>query len=226
MNPKGGFYAQYVATDANNAGHVPVHLDLMHAGTAAATALTALQGIDDHLRVRAGEVVVIFGASGAVGTHAVQFAKRRRAHVIATATGREAQRLVRRLGADAVIDARDPDDLMRLVSLAPRGVDAVLALAGGIALDDCLDRVRDGGRVAYPEGVEPPPRAPALDVISYDAIAGAREFARLEHAAVAAQLRVPIAATYPLEHAADAHARLHAGHLLGRIGLRPRHRAH
>jgi NADPH2:quinone reductase len=221
MNPKGGFYAQYVVVDAHDAGHAPAQLDLMHAGTAAVTALTALQGIDDHLHVRTGERVVIFGASGAVGTHAVQFAKRRGAYVIGTASGNDAQRLVRRLGADAVIDARDPGDPEQLAQLAPRGIAAVLALAGGDALERCIDHVRDGGRVAYPNGVEPPPKhRRKVEVIAYDGTPGPRELARLEQAVVETHLRVPIAAAFPLERASDAHRLVEQGHVLGRIGLR------
>jgi NADPH:quinone reductase-like Zn-dependent oxidoreductase len=221
MNPKGGFYAQYVVVDGQNAGHVPAQLDLMHAGTACVTALTALQGIDEHLHVRPDDRVLIFGASGAVGTHAVQFAKRRGAVVIGTASGSDAQRLVRRLGADAVIDARDPGALAQLAQLTPMGISRVLALAGGDALERCIDHVRDGGRVAYPEGVEPPPKKRTnIEVIQYDATPGPRELAKLEQAVVEAHLRVPIAAAFPLERASEAHQRVEQGHVLGRVGLR------
>jgi NADPH:quinone reductase-like Zn-dependent oxidoreductase len=58
--------------------------------------------------VRRRDTLLIFGASAAIGTLAVQFAKRRKARGIATASGRDAHRLVRRLGADAVIDAEAP----------------------------------------------------------------------------------------------------------------------
>ncbi|MDB4960633.1 MAG: Alcohol dehydrogenase zinc-binding domain protein [Myxococcales bacterium] len=219
QNPKGGYYAEYVVIDANNAGHVPPQLDLFHAGVAVVTALTALQGIEDHLHVRADQRVLIFGASGAVGTYAVQLAKHRGAFVIGTATGSDAQELVSSLGADAVIDARD--GLARLEQVAAPGLDAVLALAGGDALERCLDHVREGGRVAYPDGVEPPPaHRPRFHVVAYDAIPGPRELARLSDAFVAARLRVPVAAEFPLERAADAHRRLEQGHVLGRIGLR------
>ncbi|HEX4066854.1 MAG TPA: alcohol dehydrogenase catalytic domain-containing protein [Acidobacteriaceae bacterium] len=78
-NPKGGFYAEYVAVPAANAAPVTETLDLKRAGAIATTGLTALQGIDDALRIRAGEALIIHGASGGVGTLAVQFAKARRA---------------------------------------------------------------------------------------------------------------------------------------------------
>ena len=136
-NTKGGFYARYIAVDERKAAPIPRHLDLVHAGGGAVTGLTALQGIDRALKVRRGETVLIFfGASGAVGTLAVQFAKRRGVRVIGTASGRPAAALVRRLGADAVIDARSHRLPEQLRALAPDGIDAVLALAGGDELGE------------------------------------------------------------------------------------------
>jgi NADPH:quinone reductase-like Zn-dependent oxidoreductase len=222
-NPNSGFYAEYVAVDTEHAGHVPRHLDLLEAGAAAVTGLTAIQGVDDHLRVRPGETVLIFGASGAVGTLAVQFAKRHRACVVGMARGRDATALVRRLGADAVIDARSAAAAEQLQALTPNGLDAALALAGGDLLEQCLDLVRAGGRIAYPNGVEPEPRRRRkVRVVAYDGAVGPREFARLERAVTEAKLRVPIAAVYPLAQAAKAHERLERGHVLGRIVLRIR----
>jgi NADPH2:quinone reductase len=219
----GGFYAEFVATDADNTACVPGLLDWLQAGAALVPGLTALQGIDDHLRVRRGETVLIFGASGAVGTLAVQFAKRLRARVLATASGRDATALVRRLGANGIFDPRADNALDKLGYLAPNGVDAVLAFAGGKVLEQCLEFVRAGGRLAYPNGVEPEPRRPRkVRVIAYDADPGPRQFARLERAVTEAHLRVPIAAKYPLAQAAQAHIRLERGHVLGRIVLQIR----
>jgi NADPH:quinone reductase len=224
--PNGGFYAEYVAVDAEHVARVPRRLALPQAAAAATTGLTALQGVDDTLRLRRGETVLIFGASGGVGTLAVQFAKRRRARVLATATGRAAARLVQRLGADAVVDARSPGGLGRLRSLAPDGLDAALACAGGGALERCLDLVRAGGRVAYPNGIDPEPRGRrGVRLLPFDAVAGRREFARLDRAVAEARLRVPIAAVYPLAQAAKAHARLERGQILGRIVLEIRRRS-
>lgn len=220
-HPKGGFYAQYVAVHADHVGDVPKQLDLLHAGASAVTGLTALQGIDDHLDVRHRETLLIFGASGAVGTLAIQFAKRRLARVIATATGPAAATLVRELGADGVVDPQDGDAADRLRGLAPDGFDAALALARSDALERCLDLLRPDGRVAYPNGVEPEPRRrPRVRVTAYDAAAGPREFEALARAAAEAHLRVPIAAVYALEQAAQAHERIEKGHVLGRVVLR------
>src|SRR5204862_5089191 len=153
---------------------------LLHAGASAVTGLTALQGIDDHLRVRRGTTVLVFGASGAVGSLAVQFAKRKGARVIGTARSPSAARLVRKLGAADVINPEEKQALERLQECAPNGIDAALALAGGKTLERLLDHMRTGGRVAYPNGVEPAPRRrPKIRIKSYDAIASPKHFARL-----------------------------------------------
>ena len=214
-----GFEAQYVAVDADTAGRLPKRLTLSEAGAGAVTGLTALQGVVDHARVQRGETVLVFGATGAVGTLAVQFAASRRAHVIATATGKKARDLVRRLGAKATIDARDRDAVAKLAAAAPDGIDVVLAFAGGRDLERLLDLVPRGGRVMYPNGVDPKPeKRPGVRVKGYDAATGAEEFSQLARAAERVRLRVPIAATFPLSRAADAHRRLH-DHVLGRVAI-------
>ena len=90
--------------------------------------------------------MIIHGASGAVGTLAVQLAKVRGARVLATASGEEGVALVRRLGAEAAIDGRTGDTVAAAREFAPEGVDAVLAFAGCDALVKCLHVLRPGGK--------------------------------------------------------------------------------
>jgi NADPH:quinone reductase-like Zn-dependent oxidoreductase len=223
-NPQGGFYAQYVAVPAKLVGHVPQGMSLKDAGAIGTTGLTALQGIDDALHIRPGETLIIHGAAGGVGSLAVQFARLRGARVLATASGEDGLSFVKQLGAEAAVDGRQGDVVAAARALAPAGVDAVLALAGGEALERCLDALRRGGRVAFPSGVrpEPKPREGMISIVRYDAIAGPQEFERLNQAISAARLQVPIAAEYPLADAAKAHERLEAGHVLGKVVLRIR----
>jgi NADPH:quinone reductase-like Zn-dependent oxidoreductase len=222
-NPKGGFYAEYVAVPAANVSPVPETLDLKRAGAIATTGLTALQGIDDALHTRASEALIIHGASGGVGTLAVQFAKARGARVLATASGEEGVKLVRRLGADMAIDGFTESLPAAARAFAPDGVDAVLAFAGGGPLTECLHALRRGGRVAFPNGVEPKPRKRSgIEVIAYDAVPGVQEFRRLNRAVKAAALKVPITGVYKLEEARKAHERLEAKHVLGKIVLKIR----
>jgi NADPH:quinone reductase len=163
---------------------------------------------------------VIVGASGGVGTLAVQFAKLREARVLGIASGEDGVALVRRLGADAAIDGRDGNVSDALQKFAPGGVDAVLALIGGETLHRTVDGVKDGGAVAYPNGVKPKPKKRhGIRVIPYDAVAGVREFNHLGMAVQAANLKVPIAAKFPFTEASLAHKRLAQGHVIGKVVL-------
>jgi NADPH:quinone reductase-like Zn-dependent oxidoreductase len=222
-NAKGGFYAEYVAVPAKAVGHVPAGMSLRDAGAMAVSALTALQGIDDALHIKPGESLIIHGASGGVGSLALQFARVRGAKVLATASGEDGVSFVKRYGASAAVDGRHGDVRAAARQFAPGGVDAVLALAGGDALEACIDALKPGGRLAFPSGVRPEPKARAgLPVIKYDALTGPEQYARLNEASVAAQLEVPIAAEFPLTEAARAQERMAAGHVLGKIVLRVR----
>lgn len=221
-NAKGGFYAEYVAVLEEAVAHIPKSLDPLRAGAIPTTGLTALQGIDDALRLQRDESILIHGASGGVGTLAIQFAKLRGARVLATASGEDGLELVRDLGADSAVDGRGDDLTAAARSFAPAGIDALLGLTGN-ALVLCVEALRSGGRVAYPNGVEPVPdpgKRPDVTMIPYDAIAGPTQFERLGQAVEAAKLQVPIDQAYPLGEAAEAHRRLAAGHVLGKIVLR------
>jgi NADPH:quinone reductase-like Zn-dependent oxidoreductase len=224
-NRKGGFYAEYVVVEAENVAAAPEVLNLKKAGAVAAIGLTAQQGIEDVLKVKRGEAVVIHGASGGLGTLAVQFAKARGARVMATASGNDGMSVVRRVGADAVADGRRDDLKAAAEAFAPKGVDAVLAFAGGKSLTRLLDALRPGGRLVYPNGVEPAPRKRrGLNVESYDATPGVRALDRLGKAIAKARAEVRITDEFPLEQAAKAHARVEQGHVLGKIVLRIRMR--
>jgi NADPH2:quinone reductase len=138
---RGGFYAEYVVVDADRVGTLPKGLTLRAAGAAAATGLTALQGIAEHLDLKRAETVMIFGASGAVGTLAVQFAARDRgARVIAIASGSRARAQLEKLGAETVIDGRRRNALERIEEAAPNGLDAILALASSPVLQKSVKR--------------------------------------------------------------------------------------
>ena len=216
-----GFYAEYVKTRADGIAHLPKGIGLTEASVLAISGLSAIQGIDDILQLKAGETLIIHGAAGGVGTVAIQLAKLRGVRVLATASTEEGLALASKLGADAVVNGRTGDIAAAAKQFAPQGVDAVLGLAGGDSLERCIDALRRGpGRVAYLYGLEPIPRPRgAIRMILYSFVGGSRELERLNKAAEAAKLRVPVAAEYSLADAAEAHKRLEAGHLLGKIVL-------
>lgn len=226
-NPKGGFYAEYVAVSTNCVAPLPKNVTVDDAGVLGASGLTALSGVDRILNVRSGETLIIHGASGAVGTLALQMAKARGARVLATTSGGEAgMALARRLGADVVVDGRSGDIASAARGFAPEGADAVLALAGGDGLKRCTDALRSGGRLAYPTGIAstPQPRT-GVTIIPYDAIhePQAEQMLLLNRTVEAIkEFRIPIPEKFALADAAKAQERLAAGGVLGKIALQIR----
>jgi NADPH2:quinone reductase len=221
-NPKGGFYAEYATAKADNASLVPDKLPTEQAGVLMVDAITALCGLDDALGLRTGESVLIFGASGGIGHLAVQLAKRMGARVLAAASGADGVALAKRLGADDVVDGRKEDVAAAARAFAPDGLDAALVTAGGEAVEKALTAVKDGGRVAYPNGVEPVPKVrPAVSVRSYDGTPTPQAIEKLNRLIEAGSFEVHVARTFRLDQAADAHRALDAHHL-GKLALRPR----
>jgi len=221
MNPKGGFYAEYTVVNADDASLIPENLTTEQAGVIPVDAITALRGLDDTLGLKQGESLLIFGANGGIGHLAVQLAKRMGARVLAIASGDDGVELARQLGADAAIDGRKDDIATTAREFAPGGIDTALLTAGGVIADKTLTVLRQGGRVAYPNGVEPEPKAqPGLAIQSYDGRPDSQAFEKLNHLIEAGPFVVHIARTFPLEKAADAQRALDEHHL-GKIALRP-----
>ena len=137
VNPKGGFYADYAAVKALDVSRIPGKLTTQQAGAMPVDAMTALPGLDDTLALKPGESLMVFGAPGGIGHLAVQFAKRMGARVFAVASGGDGVALVKRLGADTVVDGHRDDTAAAARRFAPNGLDAALITAGGPVRGPC-----------------------------------------------------------------------------------------
>jgi NADPH:quinone reductase-like Zn-dependent oxidoreductase len=180
-----------------------------------------LEGLDDTLGLKKGESLMIFGASGGIGHLAVQLAKRMGIRVFAVASGEDGVELVERLGADMVVDGHRDDVTKAACEFAPEGFDAALLTAGGDAAEKALACLREGGRVAYPNGVEPEPQVrEGVNMKSYDGMPNRQVFDKLNHLIESGPFEVHIARTFTLDQAAEAHRALET-HFLGKIALRP-----
>ena len=222
VNPKGGFYAEYAAVKAEEVSRIPGKLTSKEAGAMPVDAMTALRGLDDTLGLKPDESVMIFGASGGIGHLAVQLAKRMGARVFAVASGSDGVALVKRLGADAVVDGHKDDIAAAARQFAPQGLDAALITAGGSAADKALSAVRAEGRVAYPNGVEPEPKPPpGIDAKAYDGMPDPQAIEKLNQlieSSGTTPFKVHVARSFPLEQAAEAHRALDE-HYLGKLVL-------
>jgi NADPH:quinone reductase len=219
MNPKGGFYSQYVVNKENNLARIPGKLTMPQAAALAVDAVTALAGLDTILGLKNGESLLIFGASGGIGHLAVQLAKRMGARVLAVASGEDGVAFVKRLGADKVVDGYKEDVLAAARQFAPKGLDAVLLTVGGEAAEKTLSALREGGRVAYPNGVQPIPKERAgIKIQNYNGEYDPPPFDKLNKLIEAGPFDVHVARTFGLDQAADAQRALE-DHYLGKLAL-------
>ncbi len=125
-------YAEYVSVPADGAVvPKPANITFEQAGAVAVAALTALQGLRDKGHIQAGQKVLINGASGGVGTFAVQIAKSFGAEVTAVCSTRNVE-IARSLGADHVIDYTH-DDFTR----SDQRYDLMLDIAGSRSWSEC-----------------------------------------------------------------------------------------
>jgi NADPH:quinone reductase-like Zn-dependent oxidoreductase len=202
-----------VASEADVAG-VPSGVALSDAGAAPLAGITALFAIDA-LDLTAGRSVLVVGASGGVGSFAVQLAANAGADVTATGLAEDAEYL-RGLGADTVID-RDGDVAAAVRAEQADGVDALLDLVSftGEAFDAYADALRPGGRAASPlPGVgEGSGRFPIMATTDPTALGRVAEHLH------AGTLRVPIQDRYPLAQAGDALEALATSHTRGKIAI-------
>jgi NADPH2:quinone reductase len=142
-----GSYAEYTAAapgaTLEPVARIPDGVTDDQAAALPIPATTALRTID-LLEVTAGQQVVVMGATGGVGGYAVQMARSRGAHVIATVRGDADE--ARRLGAEEVHDSQAGDVIAALRTAHPDGVDAVLDLVNG------PDAIRRDAEVIRPAG--------------------------------------------------------------------------
>jgi len=135
----GGAQSSHCVIPSEHLIFVPEHVNWIEAGGFAEAFLTAHDALVTQGRLREGERVLISGATGGVGTAAVQVAHRAGAHVIAVTRGDEHHEALRTLGADQAVTLED------VASLEP--VDVVLELVGAVHLNVALGRLAPFARV-------------------------------------------------------------------------------
>ncbi|MPV49860.1 zinc-binding dehydrogenase [Pseudactinotalea sp. HY160] len=193
---------------------------------------TAALGWFSHGGLRAGQTVLVGGGGGNVGTAAVVLAAGAGARIVATASPRDAGRVLA-AGADVVLDHHEPDLGARLAGVVPTGVDIAWDTSGRMDYGTLADVTAPGGRILVSAaGPEPAPVPWAriytrdIDVVGFvnsrarvDQLA--RAAARLNAGLAAGTLTADVTEVLPLSEAADAHRRMEAGQVRGRIVLRP-----
>jgi NADPH:quinone reductase-like Zn-dependent oxidoreductase len=219
-----GSFAEFAAARESTLARKPAALSFEQAATVAVSGLTALQGLRDAGRIKPGQKVLVIGASGGVGSYAVQLAKYFGAEVTGVCGTAKAD-LVRSIGADHVIDYTQAD-----FADGQRHYDLIFDIGGNSrlsrlrrALTPRGTLVIAGGEGARWTGVGRQLRALALSVLIRQRLTmfvsrhRQADLDTLRLLTEGGQIVPVVDRTYPLAEAPLAVHRLHAGHARGKI---------
>jgi NADPH2:quinone reductase len=216
MGPHGGSYAQQIIVSQASAVPAPRDATFAEAATLLLNAATARLSLDA-LHLRRGQTVAVVGGAGAVGGYAIQLAKADGLVVLTDASPAD-KTLVASLGADIVIE-RAPDLATRIRDQFPEGVPGLI---DGAALDAAvLPAVADGGTLVTLKGWAGPAERGIVihPVASFDSATDTPLLDQLRNQADDRILSLRVADVLPAARAADAHRRLAAGGVRGRLVL-------
>jgi NADPH:quinone reductase-like Zn-dependent oxidoreductase len=212
---RNGTYAEYVAVRADEIARKPGSISHKEAAGVALAALTSWQGLFEHGGLKAEQRVLIHGASGGVGTFAVQFAKWRGAFVIGTASGKNAG-FVQKLGADEVIDYEKEDFSARV-----RDIDVVFDTRGGRVQELSMKVLKPGGILVGTVGIQHGEafKEAGLRTASFMAQSRRKDLEEIAGLIDSGMVFPVISRVFALKDAAEAHRIGEMGHVRGKMVL-------
>jgi NADPH:quinone reductase-like Zn-dependent oxidoreductase len=208
-----GAYAEKIAVKAAIVAKKPDDLSQVNAAALALTGLTALSAIEDTLKLRPGETILVQGGAGGVAGFAIQLAKHIGARVITTASAPNHD-YVGGLGADEIIDYNAVD-----FTKAVRNCDAVFDTVGGDVAQRSFAVLKPGGRAAFIASGAQAPKPTRDDVTSLrpPVDRARRPLERIVELFQAGAIRAPEIKLYRLSQAADAHRLSESRHFRGKL---------
>ena len=213
-----GAYAEKLAVKAAIIGKKPDGLSHVDAAALALTGLTALVSVEDTLKLKAGETILIQGGAGGVASFAIQLAKHIGARVISTASTGNVD-YVRGLGADEVIDYTKQD-----FTKAVSGVDAVFETVGGEVAHKSFAVLKPGGRAAFIASGGQAPKPERGDVTSLRPAVGRtrRHMERVAQLYLAGAVKAPEVKLYRLADIVEAQRISEGRHFRGKLVFKVR----
>ena len=211
-------YAEKVVIKASILAKKPDSLSHIEAAALGLIGLTALVSVEDTLKLRKGETILVQGGAGGVASFGIQVAKHIGARVITTASAANHDYL-RKLGADQIIDYTK-QDFTKVVS----NVDAVFDTVGGDVAKKAFDVIKPGGRAAFIGSGPVAPPSPRNDVASLRPKVGRdrQHLERIVELVGKGVVKIPEIKVYSLKDAVEAHRVSEGRHLRGKLVFKVR----
>jgi NADPH:quinone reductase-like Zn-dependent oxidoreductase len=210
----GGGHAEIAIGPVEGWARVPAKLDLADAGALPLVVLTGAQLTEEAVNARAGETILVTGATGSVGRVAVFTAKARGAKVWAGVRGKYRAEATR-LGGDGVVALDDESEVAKLPPL-----DGIANTIAGDAIQNLLAKLKPGGKIGSVAGEPAGAKERGFAVKSILTHDDPKRLAELAQAVADGQLAIPIAKRFPLAEASAAHELAEAG-AAGKVLLVP-----
>ena len=216
---KWGTFAEYMVIPDSYLAKKPENLSPEEAAAIPLAGLTAYQSLFDAGRLQENQRVLILGASGGVGSFAIQLAKEKGAAVIGVASEKN-HAYMKELGADHTIDYKDTDIGEAAKEIFPEGVDLIFDCTSGESLQQSLKALKPSGKLVsiLNQGKD---LNPAIHFQFVFVEPNARQLEELRELAEAGKLKVHISKTYSLNDAAEALKQIQSLHTTGKIVVVP-----
>lgn len=216
-----GTFAEYISLPESYLAERPTNISAEEAGGMPLVGLTAYQSIFDFGELKKGQTLLILGASGGVGTLAIQLAKSVGARVIGVASERNHD-YMKELGADITIDYNDQHVGEAVKEAQPDGVDVIFHCSRGDSFAQVIEAgvLKEGGKVVSITNSKPD----ISDDIEFKYVFVEPNAEQLEHITVltdSGKISIPVTETFSLEEAGEALEKIQTLHTQGKLIITP-----
>jgi len=218
---KHGTFAEYISLPESYLAKRPQKISMEEAGGIPLVGLTAYQSIFDAGKMKEGQTLLILGASGGVGTLAIQLAKAHGIKVIGVASKKNHD-YMKELGADVTIDYKDNHVGKAVASIEPDGVDMIFHCSRGDALDQVMETgvLKENGHLISITNSNPD----ISDDINFQYVFVEPNSTQLQHMQELAndgKIKVHVSKTYSIEEAGQALKDVQTLHTRGKLVIKP-----
>jgi len=213
LNGGSGALAEFAVANAANAAHKPKSVNHLEAASLPLVGASAIQALEEHIKLKSGQKILIHGGSGGIGNTAIQLAKYLGAYV-ATTVGTENVEFAKGLGADEVIDYKNQkfEELLK-------DFDAVFDTVGGETLDRSFKVLKKNGIIVSMLGAPNPELAKEYNVtaIGQNTRVNNETLTRLTELVEKDVIKAQIDKVFPLEKTREAFEYLENAHSRGKV---------
>lgn len=216
LNGGSGSFAEFVVANAVNSAKKPANIDFVGAGSLPLAGVSALQALEDHIKLKKGDKILIHGGAGGIGSIAVQLAKAIGAYVATTVSAADVE-FASGLGADGVIDYQSEDFTKKL-----KDFDAVFSTVDGGVVDDSFKVIKKGGVIVSMLGQpnEELAEKHGVAVIGQNTKINTDRLDRLAKYVEEGRIRAQVDKVFALDGAKEAFEHLEKGSPRGKVVLK------